>query len=58
MRVGSFVFDKTRPNEKACARYILDAPQGERTARMRRLILLGHAALGRGDRPQTSDTER
>lgn len=45
IRVGPFRFDRTHPAEKACAAYILAAPGGERAARMRRLILMGHAAL-------------
>lgn len=43
IRIGPFVFDRTRAEEKACAAYVLEARQGLRTARMLRLILLGYA---------------
>lgn len=59
IRIGRFAFDRTRPAESACAAYILAAPEGSRSARMRRLILLGHVALqSRRDRHPPDDNER
>lgn len=50
MKVGpvTFAFDRSVPAERACASYVLDAPLGGRTDRLRRLILLGHATLSNG----------
>jgi hypothetical protein len=45
IRVGGFVFDKTKPEQRACAQYILAAPFGRRQARMRELLIAGHQAL-------------
>jgi hypothetical protein len=45
LRVGPFVFDRTHPDEKACADYILAAPVGYRLSRIRDLLLLGYRTL-------------
>lgn len=58
IRIWPFVFDKTAPAEKSCAAYILEAPQGLRMARMKRLLLLGHEALRQRHQPtKNSDHE-
>lgn len=58
IRIWPFIFDKTAPAESSCAAYILQAPQGKRMARMRRLILLGHETLRERHRPiKNSDNE-
>lgn len=58
IRIWPFTFDRTAPAEKACADYILEAPQGQRMARMRRLMLMGHEAQRHRHQPdKKSDHE-
>lgn len=57
IRVSGFVFDKTRPDQAACARYLLAAPFGRRQTRMRNLMIAGHQALEqRNTQPRTAPT--
>jgi hypothetical protein len=57
LHVGPFIFNRTIPEERACSEYLLDAPRGQRAARMLRLLLLGHKALRERPTPATTDRE-